>query len=144
MIKKNNLSCFILFICLAAILCGCGRKKWPQPAESESHFRLVETEAARQGQCLHLNVLVRGPIENLSHLVLEIAPMDEQNCAGCPFVPRARFEYAPGSSGVRFSENSAYIAQCGLDENLPYRYRLLGYNVFDTIEPIITPVRLAQ
>lgn len=124
----NKLRAVMVFAALVVLTTGCGRKTWPEPNANIDKVRLVKVQGRQDNRCLSVYAVVGGAVQNLYSLVLEIAPVDEENCPTCPFSPRQRYEYFPDSPEVKVRGRSIFLNHCPLSPEVTYRWRLVLKN----------------
>ncbi len=125
-----------LAACLAALVLsaslGCGKKTWPAPKAVKERFHIVHVDGEYRRGCLHAQARLDGKWENLSELILEISD-PESECPGCPFSPAMRISFTSGSPQLSREEEHIELVYCGRQPEPPYRFRLVGKNIYDIL-----------
>lgn len=126
----------------AALIAGCGVKGDPQPDHSRDIFGFSGLSAilAADG-AVTVSGDVTGAFQNVEYLVLEMQPVDDELCAGCPFVPQDQYRIDArdaweSESGSKFSVVYRPIFPASL-----YRWRIVGHNVYAGIAASVSPVQ---
>lgn len=125
-----------------ALVAGCGVKSAPYPDHSRDVFGFSELSAilAADG-AVTVSGSVTGAFQNVEYLVLEMQPVDDELCAGCPFVPQDQYRIDgrdawESENGSRFSVVYRPIFPASL-----YRWRIVGHNVYAGINVSVSPVQ---
>ena len=146
---------FILAMCLALALCGCGKKGDPTPQDQKNAFAWgpVSASFASNG-CLLLSGVITGAAGNVDGFSVELEPLaapidatlppelrvQDNTCEGCPFTPRETSEITPQEAlqvqgGTRFN-----FTYCPKRSAPGFRWRLVARNVFMSFPFAVTPV----
>jgi hypothetical protein len=120
-----------------ALLAGCGKKTWPEPAAIEDSFSFVRPQSRLSSGCLMIDTPVAGAWRNLRAVHLELAWDD---CQGCPFRPVEIREFVPGDAFSTLIEGRLALTACGLDPAKAYRWRLTGKSIHKTLRDVRTEV----
>jgi hypothetical protein len=138
MMSRKPLSCTAFFvICtLLVMAAGCGKKAWPKPDAKGEAIALTQEAAGWNNSCLGVSAVLAGKPENLERLVLELAPAD---CPGCPFQAAEQREFRPGGPGFVLDSDTGRVllTACNLDPAAGVRWRLVSFNVFHTLPPVV-------
>ncbi|THB65135.1 MAG: hypothetical protein D6E12_13295 [Desulfovibrio sp.] len=126
---------------LVLVSLGCGRKSWPEAQILAEEFGYKTIHAVREEGCLVIRTALDGKWQNMSRMLLEISDTDT-DCPGCPFYPSQEVEVSTEAGNLMQEEEVLIIRLCGLNEGQTYRWRLVAYNVYDELGPVISEVRL--
>ncbi len=127
----------------AILTAGCGVKAWPEPKVQEERFVWKNITFSAQSTCLNIQATLDGAFSNLSRVVLEVAPADE-DCPSCPFVARHTISFEMDAPEITYNGASLSLRCCQLPETTGYRWRLVGYNVHNALQPVISHVMYAH
>lgn len=141
--RKRAFAWILVFALLLPLgVQGCGKKGPPVPNYSRQLFswRNVFATVSDDG-CLSVAGSVGGAFQNLENMVLELQPYDA-SCAGCPFVPQEVYRVTAADAWESPDGDTFRFAYCPSQRDAAYRWRLAGRNVFTSLPPVLTPVRV--
>lgn len=141
--RKHFFALLLVFALLLPLgVQGCGKKGAPVPNYSRQLFswRNVFATVSDDG-CISVAGSVGGAYQNLENMVLELQPNDA-SCAGCPFVPQEVYRITAADAWESPDGETFRFAYCPSQRDVTYRWRLAGRNVFTSLPPVLTPVRL--
>ena len=132
----------LLLILLAAIQ-GCGKKGLPVPNDNRNLFTWTGSSMMiLPNSCLTVSATLSGNIANLTDVVLELQPLLPDNtCAGCPFTPTERAEFAESAVRGHPAVNTVRLTYCPQAQTPSYHWRLVGINVHKRFPYALTPVQ---
>ena len=131
----------VLVSCFAVL--GCGRKGSPIPDSSREAFGFEELSAEiTVDGILTFQGQISGASRNLDYLILEIQPVDDELCLGCPFLAQEQQRFDAKDiwadlSGKNFSFVFAPAYPAGA-----YRWRLMGRNIFAGISETVSEIQV--
>lgn len=128
----------------AGLIYGCGKKSWPTPPGAMDSFSWGQVNATVIGSCIVISAQINGNRNNLEEVTLQLSvrPPDE-DCAGCPFAPteshpividRVALFNSPKDSRLRIN----FCPERPLSPDMLYRARLVGHNVYPTLENAVS------
>lgn len=134
--------CIVIIACIALV--GCGKKGAPQPRSTSDIFTWEEASANATGsnECLHFSGTLQGNLRNIDAIAVELQTAGSiTDCPTCPFNPNERVEFRPEELGLTSLNGTFSMNYCPTHRSDAYRWRMVGENVFTTLEHAITPVR---
>lgn len=138
-IRSAAILCFAI-----GLLAGCGVKGSPQPDYSHDSFGIAGLSATVDaGGVLIAKGTLTGSFQNAEYLILQLQPVDGELCTGCPFLPQEQFlieSDAIWQDGDGSTFDVVYLPVTTADM---YRWRILGYNSYAGIPPVISEVQTA-
>ena len=130
----------IVLLCLAvAALPGCGKSGMPKPPKSTAEFSWESVGGQAAGNCIFIQGTLSGPVQNLNDVILEIEPMNDDSCIGCPFTPREKERFSAWRLGVTPSNPSFSRTYCPQVTGDGMRWRLVGTNTHFNLPNAISP-----
>ncbi len=141
--KNKQIPKFVFLFAMLIIVAtgtGCGRKAWPTPMEEQDSFFFSNISGETKGKCLEVRGNINGNISNLRQLILEIEFRDKQTCPTCPFIPQRNITFLPDNPHLYIKGHSFVLTYCGEKEKQVERFKLLGFNKFNTIRPVSSPI----
>jgi hypothetical protein len=134
----------ILFPMLCILLStGCGKKVWPEPAAHEDSFSWENIESKIHDDCLTIHARLAGAADNLLRLELELES-GEDGCPTCPFTPTQVVEPAMDSPQIHRQGKAVTIRYCPIPAQKPFRWRLVGYNIFPVLPPAKSTIQTSS
>lgn len=131
----------VLVGCFA--LSGCGLKGDPIPDSSSEAFGFEELSAEMTVDgVLTFQGQISGASRNLDYLILEIQPVDDELCLGCPFLAQEqqRFDSRDIWADL-FGKNFSFVFAPAYPA-AAYRWRLVGRNVFAGISETVSEIQV--
>ncbi|NCC25438.1 MAG: hypothetical protein EOM25_09645, partial [Deltaproteobacteria bacterium] len=132
-----------VFLALTAVLIllapGCGKKVWPEPDAREDIFFWGDVDFMFEDGCLNISAILEGASGNLSRIELELEFAD-QTCPSCPFVAHRTSPLELDSPQVWRNQNRVRIKYCQIPPDTPFRWRLVGKNIYEAIAPVASQV----
>lgn len=149
MISQKKMHLITLFamlaLTLAAFSLGCGKKSWPEPQATGERFDFKNVQGVIKKGCLSVRAGIGGKGENLAKIVLELAETGTAaDCPTCPFTPTQRIEFPLTADGLKYTDKRLLVEHCGLNPDGMYRWRLVGYNAYPGIRPIVSAVIMSS
>lgn len=138
---RRLLALALLAVLLLPLLASCGKKGWPEPLILQERFEFGNLYGVREGDCLVVKARLEGKWENMTSVRLEFSDTDI-DCPTCPFHPSQESLLAMDDPELSVEDEVLTIRHCGLDPSATYRWRLVGYNVHEELEPETSEVRL--
>ncbi|WP_242012253.1 hypothetical protein [Pseudodesulfovibrio cashew] len=140
---------YFVFSLLALLLvsgCALGKKEWPAARESDDAFELEVIAAQRKDQCLTLQVGVRGAVNRLYRVSIQLERVGGEGggCPGCPFVPREAVHITRDQQEFSLKGNFLDLSLCTLEPGVPYRFRVAGKSELPTAPLVYTDVFVAD
>jgi hypothetical protein len=124
-----------LLIGLTWMVCGCGKKGWPEPILNKDRFVWSEISTKVQGQCLDITALLSGNVQNLARVTLEVE-MRPEPCPGCPFSPTKIVRMDSGSELWDRRGALVHVQWCGLEKDKAVRWRLIGHSLHTSMADV--------
>ncbi len=125
----------VLLTAALVILTGCGLKVWPEPRAEEDRFSWKEITFSSHDTCLDIRAVLDGAWGNLARLDLELTPGDE-DCPSCPFQASQTISFVMDASEVKREGAVLILHCCQLPASTGFRCRLVGHNVYPSLQPI--------
>ena len=131
---------FTLLVCVA-FAAGCGKKGNPEPRDGSKAFSWEQVDAVMAGKCLAFSGKLQGAYGNLEGIRLELSPVGGDNdCPGCPFVPREVYLYNPTDAGFNEKSGTISFSYCpGKAEG--YQWRLIGISMYSSLPHAVSSLR---
>jgi hypothetical protein len=123
-------------LCVTA---GCGLKLWPEPRAEEDRFAWEDIAFTSRETCLEIRAGLTGAYGNLVRVELELAPSDE-DCPSCPFQPQQTLAFEMDDPEITRTGSSLTLLYCQLSESTGFRWRIVGYNVHSSLQPVPSKV----
>lgn len=133
----------VLFLCALFLVNGCGKKGNPTPDDERDKFTWAESgiQVSLNG-CLSVTGILQGNSAKLTDVVFELQPIqDGDDCAGCPFTPSERAEFAESQLRGHPEVNTIKLNYCPREQAPVYRWRLVGVNIHRRFPYEVTPVQ---
>lgn len=139
--KINYMIALVFLLSLAsAALQGCGKSGMPKPPKSNAEFGWESVGGQATGNnCIFLQGTLTGSVQNLNDVILEIEPVNDDSCVGCPFTPRERERFSAWRLGVTTSNPSFSRTYCPQVTGEGIRWRLVGTNTYSNLPNAISP-----
>jgi hypothetical protein len=141
LIAPNKYRLFVSSVLLFLLFwtTGCGLKLWPEPRAEEDRFAWEEVSLSARESCLEIRATLTGAYGNLVRVELELAP-SEEDCPSCPFQPQQTFAFEMDDPEITRTESSLTLLYCQLSESAGFRWRIVGYNVHASLQPVFSKV----
>lgn len=140
--RKRPLPLWILCIALVFVAFACGKKGPPVPQDQKNTFAWHEAQATLNEQgTFSIVATLTGMAKNVDSFTLELEPIVDEVCVGCPFAPREVVILKPDSAienGDSVSYNFSYTAS---SEAPVFRWRLVARNIHTGFPHAITPLK---
>ena len=123
----------LLLCCLMLVpplLAGCGKSGMPIPKKTQDTFDITGASLSPLGDCVVARGTVTGAINLVDKMALEMAPIESDDCPGCPFVAREFREYSSSDIQLDLETGQFLLSYCPSVDAPMYRWRLVGKNVF--------------
>ncbi len=142
-VRLSRLCGFLSLILLAVALQGCGKKANPIPDDNRDRFSWTGSNMmVLPNGCLTVNATLSGNVANMTDVVLELQPLQPDNtCAGCPFAPTERGEFAESAVRGHPEVNTIRLNYCPQEKAPSYRWRLVGINIHKRFPYALTPTQ---
>lgn len=137
----NRFTFFIaaVLVCSLPFLASCGKKAWPEPPDTSASFNWVRAKAVAEGGCLKVDAELSGNTRNVDFVVLELQTAGNAgDCPGCPFNPDERAEFSDNKLGISSTQKDFTLRYCPTRPSSAYRWRLVGVNVHDTLNHVVS------
>ncbi len=134
----------LLLACLA--LTACGKREWPSPVKTEDRFRWRSAAVLRSGGCIIVDLEAAGAWQNIDTVKVMLEPVGNgpgDGCETCPFAPRLLRSFTPGDAAYRRDMNRIVLTVCDLDPQKTYRVQAVGFNVFASLDTVLSELMLA-
>lgn len=147
----NSLKSKILFTSLVMIfattplLNGCGKRGWPQPANTNDSFQWLRASAKPENGCMRIDAELSGNLRNVDYITLELQTAGTaEDCPTCPFNPNERTEFTPEQLGMTSQIGAMSTSYCPKRQSSAYRWRLIGVNIHSSLENVISSVHSVE
>ncbi len=132
-----------LAVCLLCI--NCGLKGNPIPDHSREAFAFGELVAEMSaGSVLTIHGQLTGASQNLDYFVLEIQPVEDELCLGCPFLAQEQQRFDSREILSNDSEKAFNFVYTPLSPAVAYRWRLLARNVYAGVPDILSEIQVVN
>ena len=133
----------VLACSLACCFVGCGKKGDPIPDRSIDAFSFTDVKCEVVGGALVVRGAIKGAAANLDSILLEVQPVTDELCEGCPFlaVDQKRIEAGNAVVGDDLRKFDVSFRPSVMTE--VYRWRLTGENAHPGVPPFQTEVMTA-
>lgn len=131
----------ILLLSLAvAALSACGKAGMPKPPKTNAEFGWESVNGqAIPNNCIVVSGTMNGAVENLNDVILEIEPINDDSCVGCPFTPREKERFSAWRLGITPSNLSFSRTYCPQVTGDGVRWRFVGTNTHFSVPNAISP-----
>jgi len=132
----------VALLAASPMIAGCGKKGWPQPRDTSDSFSWVRANATPASGCIRVEAELNGNLRNIEYIALELQTAGSaEDCPTCPFNPNERVEYHPEDLGITSQQGAFSTLYCPTRKSDAYRWRLVGVNVYGTLEHATSTVR---
>ena len=138
---KNKILMQIVMLLSTVFILSCGKEGMPVPPENVRNFEWKTTSARKQGDCIIFSGTFEGSHQNLKQIRLELAPVDEENCPTCPFLPKETVFFSTKEAGYEENIGQVSFAFCPQKASA-YRWRLIGLSVYSRSPNTVSPINI--
>lgn len=142
---RNTFRLLTLMAIVALALSACGKREWPSPVSTEDKFRWRSVQAMRSNACIIVNMEAAGAWQNIDTVKVMLEPIGtgpEDGCESCPFSPRLVRSFTPGDAAYRRDMNRIVLTVCDLDPQKTYRVQAVGFNIFPSLDTVLSDLML--